>query len=180
MAHWHGLARSCCPVSEEAVSDEDLLALLLSYLNSTINSRKLAMQLITRFETFGNVVSARSAQITGAAEIQPEIIGFLKVVRAAGTRLAREEISYRPVLDAWDKLIKYLRAAMAHEMVEQFRVLFLDRRNVLITDELHASWNDRPYAGVSSRGGQARAGAGCLGNHHGPQPPEQSSGSVES
>ena len=136
MAHWHGLCSQLLSVREEAVSDEDLLALLLSYLNSTINSRKLAMQLITRFETFGNVVSARSAQITGAAEIQPEIIGFLKVVRAAGTRLAREEISYRPVLDAWDKLIKYLRAAMAHEMVEQFRVLFLDRRNVLITDEL--------------------------------------------
>ena len=113
-----------------------MLALLLSYLKSGINSRKLATQLISRFETFGNVVSARSAQITGAAQIGPEIVDFLRVVRAAGARLAREEISNRPVLDAWDKLVNYLRTSMAHQSVEQFRVLFLDRRNVLIADEL--------------------------------------------
>jgi DNA repair protein RadC len=122
--------------NEEAVPDEDLLALLLSYLKLGISSRKLAMQLIARFETFGNVVSARSAQITGTAQIGPEIINFLRVVRAAAARLAREEISNRPVLDAWNKLVDYLRTSMAHQPVEQFRVLFLDRRNILIADEV--------------------------------------------
>ena len=133
---WQLLCSQLLSANEEAVSDEDLLALLLSYMNSGANSRTLATQLLTRFETFGNVVSARAAQISGAARIAPEIINFLKVVRAAGTRLAREEISNRPVLDAWDKLVKYLRSAMAHQPIEQFRVLFLDRRNVLIADEL--------------------------------------------
>jgi DNA repair protein RadC len=133
---WSALCAQLLSVAEETVSDEDLLALLLSYFNSTIDSRKLATQLIKRFETFGKAVNARTTQIVGAAEIQPEILGFLRVVRAAGTRLAREEISHRPVLDAWDKLIKYLRTTMAHQMVEQFRVLFLDRRNVLIADEV--------------------------------------------
>ncbi len=133
---WQLLCSQLLSANEEAVPDEDLLALLLSYLKSGINSRKLAMQLISRFESFGNVVSARSAQIIGAAQIEPEIINFLRVVRAAGTRLARQEISNRPVLDAWDKLVNYLRTAMAHQPVEQFRVLFLDRRNVLIADEL--------------------------------------------
>jgi DNA repair protein RadC len=135
-ATWQLLCSQLLSANEVAVPDEDLLALLLSYLKSGINSRKLAMQLISRFETFGNVVSARSAQITSAAQIGPEIINFLRVVRAAGARLAREEISNRPVLDAWDKLVNYLRTAMAHQPVEQFRVLFLDRRNVLIADEL--------------------------------------------
>jgi DNA repair protein RadC len=134
--HWEDVCSRLLSVSEEAVSDEDLLALLLSYLRSVANSRQVAMQLITRFETFGSVVSARSEQINGAAEVEPDIINFLKVVRAAGTRLAREEISGRPVLDDWDKLVNYLRTAMAHQMVEQFRVLFLDRRNVLIADEV--------------------------------------------
>jgi DNA repair protein RadC len=133
---WQLLCSQLLSANEEAVPDEDLLALLLSYLKSGVNSRKLATQLITRFETFGNVVSARSAQITGAVQIGPEVIEFFKVVRAAGTRLAREEIGKRPVLDAWDKLVKYLRSAMAHQSVEQFRVLFLDRRNVLIADEI--------------------------------------------
>jgi DNA repair protein RadC len=127
---WSALCAQLLSVSEERVSDEDLLALLLSYSVSRIDSRKLATQLIKRFETFGKAVNAR------AADIQPEIFGFLRVVSAAGTRLAREEISHRPILDAWDKLIKYLRTTMAHQMVEQFRVLFLDRRNVLIADEV--------------------------------------------
>lgn len=133
---WQLLCSQLLSANEEAVPDEDLLALLLSYLKSGPNSRKLATQLISRFETFGNVVSARSAQIASAAQIGPEIVEFFKVVRAAGTRLAREEIGNRPVLDAWDKLVKYLRSAMAHQPVEQFRVLFLDRRNVLIADEV--------------------------------------------
>ena len=133
---WQFLCSQLLSANEEAVPDEDLLALLLSYLKSGLNSRKLATQLISRFETFGNVVSARSAQIASAAQIGPEIVEFFKVVRAAGTRLAREEIGNRPVLDAWDKLVNYLRSAMAHQPVEQFRVLFLDRRNVLIADEI--------------------------------------------
>ena len=122
--------------SEEAVSDEDLLTLLLSYAHCDESSRTLACQLLSRFETFGSVVSARSEQITGAADIDPDVVRFLRAIRAAGTRLAREEISERPVLDNWDKLLVYLRVSMAHETVEQFRVLFLDRRNVLIADEV--------------------------------------------
>jgi DNA repair protein RadC len=133
---WQLLCSGLLSVNEETVSDEDLLAVLLSYLNSTVNSRNLATQLITRFETFGNVVSARSTQIAGAAQIEPDIIDFFRVIRAAGTRMAREEISNRPVLDAWEKLVTYLRTVMAHQPVEQFRVLFLDRRNVLIADEV--------------------------------------------
>ena len=105
---WQLLCSQLLSANEEAVPDEDLLALLLSYLNSGLNSRKLATQLISRFETFGNVVSAPSAQIASAAQIAPDIVEFFKVVRAAGTRLAREEIGNRPIFDAWDKLVNYL------------------------------------------------------------------------
>lgn len=133
---WKALCSQLVSMSEDAVSDVDLLALVLSYSQSTVDPRKLATQLISRFESFGNVVSARCTQINGAAKIHPEMIDFLRLIRAAGTRLAREEISNRPVLDAWDKLMTYLRSAMAHQPVEQFRILFLDRRNVLIADEV--------------------------------------------
>lgn len=133
---WKALCSQLVSMSEDAVSDVDLLALVLSYSQSTADPRKLATQLISRFESFGNVVSARCTQINGAAKIHPDMIDFLRLIRAAGTRLAREEISNRPVLDAWDKLMTYLRSAMAHQPVEQFRILFLDRRNVLIADEV--------------------------------------------
>jgi DNA repair protein RadC len=134
--HWRALCSQLLSVDEEAVSDLDLLTLLLSYLDPARNSRKLAMQLISRFETFGNVITARHTQISAVAEIEPKVVGFFRLVRAAGTRLAREEISHRPVIDAWAKLLTYLRATMAHQTVEQFRVLFLDRSNTLIADEV--------------------------------------------
>lgn len=133
---WKAICSKLLSVSEEAISDVDLLTLLLSYHETEANARKLSAQLIRRFETFGNVVTARCAQITGTADIPQEMIDFFRLVRAAGTRLAREEISNRPILDAWDKLLTYLRSAMAHQNQEQFRVLFLDRRNVLIADEV--------------------------------------------
>lgn len=134
--HWTALCSKLLSIGEEAVSDIDLLTLLLFYLNPASNARKLAMQLISRFETFGNVVSARYAQISAVAEIEPKVVDFLQLIRAAGTRLAREEISHRPVIDAWDKLLTYLRSTMAHQTVEEFRVLFLDRSNTLIADEV--------------------------------------------
>jgi DNA repair protein RadC len=134
--HWRALCSQLLSVDEEAVSDLDLLTLLLSYLDPAHNSRKLAMKLISRFETFGNVITARHTQISAVAEVEPRVVGFFRLVRAAGTRLAREEISHRPVVDGWAKLLTYLRATMAHQTVEQFRVLFLDRSNTLIADEV--------------------------------------------
>jgi DNA repair protein RadC len=61
---------------------------------------------------------------------------LFKALRISAARLIREDLTERPVLDSWDKLVDYLRAAMAHKMIEQFRLLFLDRRNVLIADEV--------------------------------------------
>jgi len=134
--HWKEICSRLVEVSEESVSDVDLLALLLSHLGSVANSREVAGKLIARFSTFGSVVTARSAQIAGVAEVDPKLMEFFDLIRAAGTRLAREEISSRPVLDSWTKLIAYLRAAMAHQRIEQIRILFLDRCNVLIADEV--------------------------------------------
>jgi DNA repair protein RadC len=63
-------------------------------------------------------------------------IAALKLVPEAARRLALEEATERPVIASWDKLIAYCRIAMGHEKVEQFRLLFLDKKNRLIADEL--------------------------------------------
>lgn len=133
---WTEICSRLLAVSDESLSDVDLLALLLSYLGSAENSRELAGRLIDRFGSFGSVVAARSDQVTDTGDVAPSVIKFFTLVRAAGTRLAREEICSRPLLDAWDKLIAYLRTTMAHQRVEQIRILFLDRCNVLIADEV--------------------------------------------
>lgn len=133
---WKAICSRLLAISGESVADVDLLALLLSYLGTAASSRELAGKLIDRFGSFGGVVTARRAQMSDTADVEPAVVEFFALVRAAGTRLAREEICSRPVLDAWDKLIAYLRTTMAHQRVEQIRILFLDRCNVLIADEV--------------------------------------------
>lgn len=122
--------------NEKLLSDEDLLALILSKLVSRTNPRIIAMNLINRFDTIGAVISARSDQLLKINGVTNDVVSSLKAVGAAGVRLAREDITNRSVIDAWDKLITYLMAAMSNLTVEQFRVMFLDRRNVLLSDEV--------------------------------------------
>jgi DNA repair protein RadC len=57
-------------------------------------------------------------------------------VREFAERLHREELKDRPVIGSWTSLLDYLQVALAHEPIEQFRVLFLDRKNILIKDEV--------------------------------------------
>ena len=60
----------------------------------------------------------------------------LLLVGAAALRMTRQELIGRPVLGSWQRLLDYCQAAMAHESIEQFRLLFLDRKNALIADEV--------------------------------------------
>ena len=60
----------------------------------------------------------------------------IKIVQAAANRLARGEVKRRPVLSSWSAVLDYCRTAMAFADKEQFRVLFLDKRNQLIADEV--------------------------------------------
>jgi DNA repair protein RadC len=71
-------------------------------------------------------------KIKGMGEVA---VGALKTVRAAALRMAKQELLDRPVIGSWQKLIDYCRAALAEEKTEQFHLLFLDRKNVLIADE---------------------------------------------
>jgi DNA repair protein RadC len=75
-------------------------------------------------------------EIDGVGE---SVVTDLKVVEAAARRLARGAVTKRPVLSSWSAVIDYCRAAMAFAEKEQFRLLFLDKRNALIADEVQQS-----------------------------------------
>jgi DNA repair protein RadC len=120
----------------DAVSDYELLELLLFRALPRRDVKPLAKELIARFGSFAEVVSApveRLAEIKGLGDAA---ITELKVVQAAANRLARGEIKRRPVLSSWSSVLDYCRTAMAFADKEQFRVLFLDKRNQLIADEV--------------------------------------------
>jgi DNA repair protein RadC len=120
----------------DALHDHELLEMLLFLAQPRGDMKPLAKQLLKRFGSFAGVVSAEPKALREVPGVGESSIIALKSVQAAALRLSREEVADRPVISSWDKLLDYCRASMAHEKVEQFRLLFLDRRNRLIADEV--------------------------------------------
>ncbi|HSO43365.1 MAG: RadC family protein [Rhodospirillales bacterium] len=122
--------------TDEAMPDYELLELLMFFSIERIDTKPLAKSLLQRFGGLAGVIHARPDQLGEFHGVNHHTIALFKAVRAMAARVVREELCERPVFDNWDKLVAYLRATMAHAMVEQFRLLFLDRMNVLIADEV--------------------------------------------
>ncbi len=123
----------------EALPDYELLELVLSMARSRVDTKPLAKELLKRFGGFAEVISADPQRLREVNGVGEAVIAALKVVRVSALRLARGEVMERSVLSSWQALIDYLSAAMSHDGTEQFRILFLDRKNVLIADERQQS-----------------------------------------
>ncbi|WP_097068765.1 RadC family protein [Rhodobacter maris] len=121
-----------------AMPDYELLELILFRALPRQDVKPLARRLLDGFGTFGQVLSAPAARLTEVPGVGDAVVQELKIVEAAAQRLARSRVMQRPVLSSWQALIDYCHAAMAHRSTEQFRVLYLDRKNVLIADEEQA------------------------------------------
>ena len=119
----------------EALADYELLELLLFYAIERIDTKPLAKALLERFGTLGDVFAAEPAELR-EFEIDQRTLVHFKALRESGRRLAERKVKDMPVLTNWQQLIDYCHAALAHEKTEQFRILFLDRKNVLIADEV--------------------------------------------
>jgi DNA repair protein RadC len=120
---------------QAAVADYELLELVLFRAIPRQDVKPLAKKLLHVFGDFARVISAppaRLAQQSGAGEA---VVRELKIVEAAAHRLAQARVLGQPALSSWDLLLTYCKTVMAHRETEQFRVLFLDRKNILIADE---------------------------------------------
>lgn len=121
-----------------AMPDYELLELVLFRAIPRQDVKPLARRLLDLFGDFNGVLSAPLHRLEEVQGVGPAVIQELKVVEAAAHRLARARVMNRPVLSSWDQLLDYCRAAMGHRATEQFRLLYLDRKNVLIADEEQA------------------------------------------
>lgn len=122
-----------------AMPDYELLELVLFRAIPRQDMKPLARRLLDRFGDFNRVLSASPARLAEIPGVGTSVIQELKIVEAAAQRLARSRVMHRPVLGSWDVLLDYCHTAMAHREIEQFRVFYLDRKNVLIADEEQAS-----------------------------------------
>jgi len=117
------------------LSDYELLELLLCQAIPRQDVKPLAKALMHRFHGFGGVLAASPRELKEVKGVGDAAVTILKVVQASALLMAREEVIERPVIGSWKKLLDYCHARMAHERIEQFRLLFLDNKNALIADE---------------------------------------------
>jgi DNA repair protein RadC len=139
-AHWHGhrgrLRQRFREGGEAALPDYELLELLLFRMLPRRDVKPIAKALIARFGSFAEVLSAPVARLSEVDGIGETVAIELKVVEAAARRLAKGKLRDRPLLSSWSSVIEYCRTAMAFAEREEFRILFLDKRNGLIADEM--------------------------------------------
>lgn len=121
-----------------AMPDYELLELVLFRAIPRQDVKPLARLLLDTFGDFNRVISASPARLTLVKGVGPAVVLELKLVEAAAQRMMRARVIQKPVLSSWDTLLDYCHTTMAHRETEQFRVLFLDRKNVLIADEEQA------------------------------------------
>ncbi len=131
-------------VVHAALDDQALLGLMLRRAvhggddDSSNTTDRLAAALLERFAGLGAVVAAEPGELARAPGLDAVALSDIKLLRELAIRLARDETCRRPVIASWTALVAYVRTALAHEPREQFRTLFLDRRNNLLRDELVA------------------------------------------
>src|SRR5262245_30287334 len=119
-----------------ALHDYELLELVLFNAIPRRDTKPIAKELFRRFnESFAPIVNAPPARLKEVKGVGDSVVHQLKLVREAALRLARVELNERDVLSSWYAVLAYCRARIGLEVVEQFRILFLDRKNRLIADE---------------------------------------------
>lgn len=123
----------------EALPDYELLELVLFRSIPRRDVKPLAKELLRRFGSFAEVLGASSSRLRDIEGLGEGAILDLKIVEAAARRFTRGAVAKRPVLSSWSAVLDYCRTAMAFSDTERFRILFLDKRNALIADEVQGT-----------------------------------------
>lgn len=138
--HYHGhrerLRERFKASGGDSLPDYELLELILFRSIPRRDVKKLAKELIATFGTFAEVLGAPIERLREVPGIGESTATDFKIVQAAGRRLAKGEVRKRVTLSSWSALIEYCRVAMAFAEREELRLLFLDKRNGLIADEV--------------------------------------------
>lgn len=123
----------------QAMPDYELLELLLFRAIPRQDVKPLAHELIRMFGDLAGVITASDARLREVSGVGNAVLVELKLANACAQRTARARVMNRPAISSWAALLDYCHTAMSHKETEEFRVLFLDRKNTLIADEVQGS-----------------------------------------
>jgi DNA repair protein RadC len=138
--HYHGhrerLRERFHSAGSDALSDYELLEMVLFMVQPRRDMKPLAKTLLKTFGSFAEVIHAPEARLREVGGVGDVTINALKLIAAAASRIAKDQLKQRPMLSSWNHVIDYCRTSMAFADKEQFRILFLNKRNQLISDEV--------------------------------------------
>jgi len=138
--HFHGhrdrLRARFLEAGSDALADYEMLELILFRAIPVRDVKPLAKDLLEKFGSFAEVISAPRERLMEVEGIGESVATDIKIIAAAAQRLVKGQVRKRPVLSSWSSVLDYCRTAQAFSEKEQFRILFLDKRNQLIADEV--------------------------------------------
>ncbi|MEX1155070.1 DNA repair protein RadC [Parvibaculum sp.] len=120
----------------DSLADYEVLEMLLFNAIPQRDTKPLAKELIEKFGGLSEVLNAEEARLREVKGIKDRVVAELRLAREAGLRLSQAKVLKKDVIGSWSALLDYCATAMAHNPTEQFRILFLDRKNHLIADEV--------------------------------------------
>ncbi|MCG8492280.1 MAG: DNA repair protein RadC, partial [Sneathiellales bacterium] len=123
----------------EQLLDYEILEMVLYGANSRGDTKPLAKRLINEFGSLSGVLSASPERLKNIDGVAEAVIATLKVAETLGERLLRSKIENRNVLSSWQALLEYCQGSMGRRDIEHFRILFLNNKNHLISDEIQQS-----------------------------------------
>jgi DNA repair protein RadC len=135
LGHRQRLRERLLAAGAGALPDYELLEFLLFAASPRGDTKPLAKALLAHFGGLAEVLSAEPAALMSVSGCGEAAAAHLAAVREAGLRLARAELRERPLLGSWQKVVDYCTARIGFAEVEEFHLLFLDRKNGLIADE---------------------------------------------
>ncbi len=141
--HYHGhrdrLRERFLTGGADALPDYELLELTLFMAIPRRDVKPLAKELIAQFGNLAGVLNAPISELEKINGLSDNTITALKVIQASAFRMLKQDVIKKPILNSWARLMDYCAATMAHEKKEHFRILFLNKKNELIADEIQQS-----------------------------------------
>jgi DNA repair protein RadC len=119
-----------------SMADYELLEILLFLTQSRVDVKPISKKLLAEFGDLKGICNATNENLLSIPGVGPAMIASIKLIKELSARLLRDEIKHKTILQSWSGVIDYLKLTMSHLKTEQFRVLYLNKKNILLSDEL--------------------------------------------
>ena len=125
--------------SPDSIADYELLELILFWSIPRKDIKPLAKQLLNQFGSLNNIINTNSEKILNIIAVNKNVANNFAVLRELIRRILQNKVMKENVISSWNALVDYLKVSMGNINVEQFRILFLNKKNILLADELQSS-----------------------------------------